>query len=68
MCAFVEDAVPETPGEWIKISVDTGAGSTAWPEEASYGVEHERDTDLKFRTATGEIVPAGCGYTVTGCD
>ena len=44
--------------EWIKIGVDTGAGKkTAWPLRVS---RTERrfpvDSDLTFRTATGELV------------
>ena len=49
--------------EWIKIGVDTGAGKTAWPQGAPHG-----DSDLTFRTATGELVKGGKRLHVVGCD
>ena len=45
--------------EWIKIGVDTGAGKTAWPQSITYGTTIPGDSDLAFRTATGERVKGG---------
>ena len=45
--------------EWIKIGVDTGAGKTAWPQSITYGTTILGDSDLTFRTATGELVKGG---------
>ena len=45
--------------EWIKIGVDTGAGKTAWPQSITYGTMILVDSDLTFRTATGEIDKGG---------
>ena len=42
--------------EWIKIGVDTGAGKTAWPQSITYGTTILGDSDLTFRTTTGELV------------
>ena len=42
--------------EWIKFGVDTGAGKTAWPQSITYGTTIPGDSDLIFRTATGELV------------
>ena len=50
------DALQEMRGsEWIKIGVDTGAGKTAWPQSITYGTTIPGDSDLTFRTATGEM-------------
>ena len=54
--------------EWIKTGVDTGAGKTAWPQSITYGTTILGDTDLTFRTATGELVKGGKGMQVAGCD
>ena len=45
--------------EWIKIGVDTGARKTAWPQSITYGTTIPGDSDLTFRTATGELVKGG---------
>ena len=45
--------------EWIKIGVDTGAGKTAWPQSITHGTMIPGDSDLTFRTATGELVKGG---------
>ena len=42
--------------EWIKMGVDTGARKTAWPQSITYGTMIPGDSDLTFRTATGELV------------
>ena len=34
----------------------TGAGKTAWPQSITYGTTIPGDSDLTFRTATGELV------------
>ena len=54
--------------EWIKIGVDTGAGKTAWPQSIAYGTTIPGDSDLTFRTATGELVKGGTRVHVAGCD
>ena len=54
--------------EWIKIGVDTGAGKTAWPQSITYGTTIPGDSDLTFRTATGELVKGGKRMHVVGCD
>ena len=54
--------------EWIKIGVDTGAGKTAWPQSITYGTTILGDSDLTFRTATGELVKGGKRLHVEGCD
>ena len=51
-------------GPWIKIAVDTGAGATAWPENATYGQTLKTSRGMQFRTATGEIVDVGKDYHV----
>ena len=53
--------------EWVKIGVDTGAGKTAWPQSITYGTTIPGDSDLTFRTATGEIVKGGKRMHVVGC-
>ena len=52
-------AVEVRRSEWIKIGVDTGAGKTAWPQSVTCGKTIPGDSDLTFRTATGELVK-GC--------
>ena len=54
--------------EWIKIGVDTGAGKTAWPQSMTYGTTIPGDSDLTFRTATGELVRGGKRMQLEGCD
>ena len=54
--------------EWIKIGFDTGAGKTAWPQSITYGTTILGDSDLAFRTATGELVKGGKRMQVAGCD
>ena len=54
--------------EGIKIGVDTGAGKTAWPQSITYGTTIPGDSDLTFRTATGELVRGGKRVHVAGCD
>ena len=54
--------------EWIKIGVDTGARKTAWPQSITYGTTIPGDSDLTFRTATGELVKGGKRVHVVGCD
>ena len=60
MTYFNVDALQESEkmrgSEWIKIGVDTGAGMTAWPQSITYGTTIPGDSDLTFRTATGELV------------
>ena len=53
--------------DWIKIGVDTGAGKTAWPQSITYGTTIPGDSDLTFRTATGELVKGGKQMQVAGC-
>ena len=52
--------------EWIKIGVDTGAGKTAWPQSITNGKTIPGDSDLTFRTATGELVKGGKRMHVVG--
>ena len=54
--------------EWIKIGVDTGTGKTAWPQSITYGRTIPGDSDLTFRSATGELVKGGKRMHVVGCD
>ena len=54
--------------EWIKIGVDTGAGKTAWLQSITYGTMISGDSDLTFRTATGERVKGGKRMPIVGCD
>ena len=54
--------------KWIKIGVDTGAGKTAWPQSITYGTTIPGDSDLTFRTATGELVKSGKRMQIEGCD
>ena len=54
--------------EWIEIGVHTGAGKTAWPQSGTYGTTIPGDSDLTFRTATGELVKGGKRMHVVGCD
>ena len=53
---------------WIKVGVDTGAGKTAWPQSITYGTTIPGDSDLTFRTATGELVKGGKRMQIVGCD
>ena len=59
MTHFNIDALQESEKvrgcEWIKIRVDTGAGKTARPQSITYGTMIPGDSDLTFRTATGEL-------------
>ena len=68
MSYFNVDAVEVRESEWIKIGVDTGAGKTAWPQSITYGKTIPGDSDLTFRTATGELVKGGKRLHVEGCD
>ena len=52
----------------IKIGVDTSARKTAWPQSITYGTTIPGDSDLTFRTATGELVKSGKRMHVVGCD
>ena len=54
--------------EWIKIGVDTGAGKTAWPQSITYGTTIPGDSDLTFRTATGELAEGGKRMQIVCCD
>ena len=54
--------------EWIKIGVDTGAGKTTWPQSITNGTTLPGDSDLNFRSATGELVKGGKRMHVVGCD
>lgn len=58
-------APDEWPG-WIRLNIDTGAAKTVFPEDARYGNRQEQPEPLKFRTATGEIVPSSGTLTLTG--
>ena len=49
--------------EWIKIG-----GKTAWPQSITYETTIPGDSDLTFRTATGELVKGGKRMHVVGCD
>ena len=51
---------------WIKTGVDTGAGKTAWPQSITCGTTIPGDSDLTFRTATGELVKGGKRVPVAG--
>ena len=51
-----------------KIGVDTGAGKTAWPQSITYGTTIPGDSDLTFRTATGELVRGDTRMQIEGCD
>ena len=68
MCYLDAHAVEVQGSEWIKIGVDTVAGKTAWPQSVTYGKMIPGDSDLTFRTATGEIVKGGKRLHVEGCD
>ena len=50
--------------EGIKIGVDTGAGKTAWPQSITYGTMIPGESDLVFRTATGELVKSNNNCTL----
>ena len=54
--------------EWIKIGINTSAGKTAWPQSITYWRTIPDDSDLTFRTATGELVKRGKRMHVVGCD
>ena len=54
--------------EWIKIGVDSGAGKTALPQSMTHGTTFPGDSDLTFRTATGELVRGGNRMQIEGCD
>ena len=68
MCCLDAHAVEVRVSEWIKIGVDTGAGKTAWPQSVTYGKMILGDSDLTFRTATGDLVKGGKRLHVEGCD
>ena len=44
-----------------------GAG-VAWPQSITYGTTIPDDSDLTFRTATGELVRGGKRTQIEGCD
>ena len=62
------DALQQQGSQWIKIGVDTGAGKTACPQSVTYGTTIPGDSDLTFRTATGELVNGGKRLHVVVCD
>ena len=67
--SYLDVGIVEVQGsEWIKIGVDTGAGKTASPQSITYGKTIPGDSDLTFRTATGELVKGGKRMHVVGCD
>ena len=45
-----------------------GAGKTAWPQSITCGKTVLGDSDLTFRTATGELVKGGKRLHIVGCD
>ena len=65
--AFQQESEKMRGSEWIKIGVDTGGGKTAWPQSITYGTTVPGDSDLTFRTATGELVKRGKRMHVVGC-
>ena len=62
------DVVEVRESAWIKIGVDTGSGKTAWSQSVTDGITIPGDSDLTFRTATGELVKSGKRLYVEGCD
>lgn len=58
-----EESQGEWPG-WICLNVDTGAAKTVFPENVRYGERRGEQKPLKFRTATGEIVPSSGSLTL----
>ena len=40
----------------------------AWPQSITYGTTIPGDSDLTFRTATGELVRGGKRMQIEGCD
>ena len=65
---FDADAVEMQELHWTKIGVDTGAGETAWPQSVTHGKTIPGDSDLSFRTATGQLVKSGKRLCVEDCD
>ena len=66
---FSLDAADEIRvSEWVKIGVDTGAGKTAWPQNVTCGKTIPGESDVVFRTATGELVKSNKQLYVDGCD
>ena len=64
----LQDSEKVRGSEWIKIGVDTVPGKTAWPQSITYGTTIPGDSDLTFRTATGELVKGGKRMQIVGCD
>ena len=68
MCSLDADVDETRESEWIKIGVDTGEGKTAWPQNVTCGKTIPGESDLVFRTATGELVKSNKQLYVDGCD
>ena len=51
-----------------RLELNTVAGKTAWPQSITYGTTIPGDSDLTFRTATGELVKRGKRMQIVGCD
>ena len=51
-----------------RLESTTGGGKTAWPQSITYGTTIPGDSDLTFRTATGELAKGGKRMHVVGCD
>ena len=51
-----------------QMGVDTSAGKTVWPQRATCGKTIPGDSDLTFRTVTGELVKGGKRSHVESCD
>ena len=55
------DAWEKCDGDWLRLTLDTGAAASVWPRSATYGEEvmpGKKQKPPRFRTATGELITA----------
>jgi len=63
------DSWEKCDGDWLRLTLDTGAAASVWPRSATYGEEVEpakRQKPPRFRTATGELITADTRRKVRG--
>jgi len=63
------DAWKKCDGDWLRLTLDTGAAASVFPKEATYGEyipQKQSGKPPRFRTATGELISADTRRRVRG--
>ena len=66
LCAM--DTEPWYRKQWACVNLDTGSAKTVFPMDFKPGKEVAEEGGVTFRTASGELLPAGEGWTCGGED